>query len=413
MFHLLVCLPLVSGWGQFGHKIVALIAGNFIDKETMEYLENTLDMGGRGVPESIAHHSVWADIMCDKYEWLKPLHFAYTEDYKCSPFDFQRDCDNGRCIVSALGNYTMRASDPTLPDEEREEAVKFIVHFMADIHQPLHFGNRVDEGGTKIELWDPATTLHEVWDSYFIDIKLEKIKPKNLSPNALWTYYELYKKMMSIETHEYNALKAKYEVKMSSSDLGSCNAMIKVIGDIGSETTSKVTCPLAYKDLKGNWIEDDDVLKGDWFDSRMDAALEQLKKAGIRLAQLLRAVARAYNRNLKYKRSFLSSSDDEGEPYDQRYVCNGKDVQKKQVAPVQILTSLNKVSKSKKSNSGSKNPVSKKSKKKQDDDFTRQIEEFKAKNPELYAVEAEMPMADDVKKKKKQNRAVPQDPTVV
>ena len=78
--------------------------------------------------------------MLPSYAWSERLHFVDTPDWLCE-FDFTRDCPNGVCAVGAVVNYTRRllpGSD--LDSEQRVEALKFLVHFVGDLHQPLHVG---------------------------------------------------------------------------------------------------------------------------------------------------------------------------------------------------------------------------------------------------------------------------------
>jgi S1/P1 Nuclease len=85
--------------------------------------------------------------------------------------NYPADCDNKPgegCIISAIANQTALFMDPTTPAIVRQEALKFIVHFIGDLHQPLHTEN-LDRGGNEIPVcWRKAcahTNLHGVWDT--------------------------------------------------------------------------------------------------------------------------------------------------------------------------------------------------------------------------------------------------------
>ena len=81
----------------------------------------------------------------------------------------KRDC-NGGCSVSALGNYTTRVQNKTLGDDQINEALKFVIHLLGDITQPLH-----DEaeavGGNRIPVtWNgQARNLHGAWDDDMVE----------------------------------------------------------------------------------------------------------------------------------------------------------------------------------------------------------------------------------------------------
>jgi hypothetical protein len=65
------------------------------------------------------------------------LHYIDTPDKACT-FVYTRDCVDDACVAGAIANYTDRLKDTSLPKAQRAEALKFIVHFVGDIHQPLH-----------------------------------------------------------------------------------------------------------------------------------------------------------------------------------------------------------------------------------------------------------------------------------
>src|SRR3546814_20100718 len=63
-----------------------------------------------------------------------------------------RDCRDGRCVVSGLQYYVGVLGDRSQPDAARREALKFVVHFVGDIHQPLQAGYRDDKGGNTYQV---------------------------------------------------------------------------------------------------------------------------------------------------------------------------------------------------------------------------------------------------------------------
>jgi hypothetical protein len=78
-----------------------------------------------------------------------------------------RDCPKGQCVVSALAGFEAVLKDPQASPEHRKEALLFVVHFVGDLHQPLHSSNRDDKGGNQLRVvfhGQPAN-LHSVWDS--------------------------------------------------------------------------------------------------------------------------------------------------------------------------------------------------------------------------------------------------------
>jgi hypothetical protein len=130
-------------WGPQGHAAVAAVAQTMLTSSTQSALQTLLpDVNGQIEP--IAS---WADEIRSNplYDWSHPLHFINTQDWSCQ-YIRSRDCIDrtygaNYCVDAAIQNYTKRVVDNSIGAEQQSEAVKFIVHFVGDIHQPLHCGN--------------------------------------------------------------------------------------------------------------------------------------------------------------------------------------------------------------------------------------------------------------------------------
>lgn len=81
-----------------------------------------------------------------------------------------RDCPDGNCVIAAINRSFLALSDRRRPDAERREALKFLVHFVGDAHQPLHAGDRPDKGGNEFQVSykGEGWNLHSTWDSLVI-----------------------------------------------------------------------------------------------------------------------------------------------------------------------------------------------------------------------------------------------------
>ncbi len=154
---LITCFTSVIGWGRDGHIIVADIAQSLLTNETTEFVRLHLPLEING---NMSNVSIWADnILYENTEpnylnwrWSSPLHYVNTQDWSCV-YDRQNDCNwsNGReCVDGAIQNYTERLANTELDDIQLEEALKFIIHFIGDVHQPLHGGFASDLGGNGI-----------------------------------------------------------------------------------------------------------------------------------------------------------------------------------------------------------------------------------------------------------------------
>lgn len=90
----------------------------------------------------LANIASWADDYRETTagSWSAPLHFIDAEDdppTSCD-VDYDRDCGSSGCSVSAIVNYTQRVGDGRLSATNTQQALKFLVHFVGDITQPLH-----------------------------------------------------------------------------------------------------------------------------------------------------------------------------------------------------------------------------------------------------------------------------------
>jgi hypothetical protein len=77
----------------------------------------------------------------------------------------------GENLYTQIKMLTAQLKDKSLPDEKRQIALRFLIHFIGDLHQPLHVGREEDQGGNKIAVtwFDRTTNLHSVWDNALVD----------------------------------------------------------------------------------------------------------------------------------------------------------------------------------------------------------------------------------------------------
>ena len=151
----------LGGWGRDGHAIIAEIAWRELSDETKAEIK--LLLGEASLPEIAS----WADVVRREagYEWSGPLHYV-NMPADAAEYDSERDLPPQGNIVSAIDRFAAEVKDRTLPAKQRGEALMFLVHFVGDLHQPLHAGRAEDRGGNSIELtfYERPMNLHAVWD---------------------------------------------------------------------------------------------------------------------------------------------------------------------------------------------------------------------------------------------------------
>jgi S1/P1 Nuclease len=164
-------------WGPVGHRI----AGDLAEQKLCPAARDKVKSLGGG--ESLAEIGSWADEIRDEPKWKssRPWHYMNIADLPpgtglaearvaIDKFVHPRDGD----VLEALARFSKVLADPKKPRDERAEALRFVVHFVADIHQPLHVGRASDHGGNDVEVRvgkrEPVS-LHHFWDTEVLPSK--------------------------------------------------------------------------------------------------------------------------------------------------------------------------------------------------------------------------------------------------
>jgi hypothetical protein len=154
----------VYAWGPNGHRIVGRIAMNHLSEEAGRAIECLLG------PVGLDQASTWPDEIRSDPNWkhADPWHFISIEDDQT--LETVVRSPNGD-LLEALQRFEAVLRDPGAGKQAKQEALKFLIHFAGDIHQPLHVGRAADEGGNKVEVtwFDAKTNLHTVWDSHLVE----------------------------------------------------------------------------------------------------------------------------------------------------------------------------------------------------------------------------------------------------
>ncbi|MFY0594604.1 S1/P1 nuclease [Roseivirga sp.] len=158
--------PNEAYWGQIGHRTIGHIADGMLSKKATKKVKKVLGT------ETLAEVSTWMDeIRSDNaYRYANTWHYCTIPDgmtYETAPKQ------NGGDVIWAIERIINKLKSGALSANEEAENLKFLVHLVGDIHQPLHVGNGEDRGGNdvKVEWFGNSTNLHSVWDSRMIDGK--------------------------------------------------------------------------------------------------------------------------------------------------------------------------------------------------------------------------------------------------
>jgi hypothetical protein len=148
-----------------GHRIVATVAEHQLTPRARAEVDRLLALEPGATLASV---STWADE--HRTRQTVRWHFVnFPREARCR-YDAARDCRGGRCVVAAI-ERERKALLSSAPDDERLEALKYLVHFVADVHQPLHAGYADDRGGNRVQLqaYGKGAKLHALWDTGLIE----------------------------------------------------------------------------------------------------------------------------------------------------------------------------------------------------------------------------------------------------
>lgn len=185
-----VSMSVAMAWGTLGHQSVALIAEAYLRPEIKEKVTQIL----RG--KRLADVAMDADLLRDRPEFAptKDYHFQNLDFYFLEPYKKQVMLDRSQGkkykigAVEAILKAQSDLASPRANEKDRELALKFLTHFVADLHQPMHTGLKSQYGGNGLDIrWDGnSKNLHQVWDSEIISDDLQDKIPTRTA--QAWKY---------------------------------------------------------------------------------------------------------------------------------------------------------------------------------------------------------------------------------
>ncbi len=205
-------------WGKTGHRVVSKLAQQYLTTKAQKEIDILLDGA------SLVSISTYGDEIKSnpKYKALRPWHYInlpLDESYANAKKNPKGD------VVMAIKKCIAKVKDQNEHKNERAFYLKLLVHFIGDLHQPMHVGRKEDRGGNSIRLqWFGKTSnLHRLWDSHLIDSHglnatqllgdLEELSPKLIK--------EIQNQSLEQWVNESQALaKIIYENTPSNSKLG-------------------------------------------------------------------------------------------------------------------------------------------------------------------------------------------------
>jgi hypothetical protein len=208
----LLTLTSVFSWYDRGHRIVGLIAQANLTVKARKEIEKIL-------PDSmtLADAAIWPDHEGRSIRDFDPLHYVRIPE-NASGYDQGRDCPEKDCMVEALKWFSAVLADKNAPILMRRLALHYVAHLVGDVHQPLHAGLAIDQGGIDIPVSykGHTTNLHFFWDTNLVEMETgnEEEIAKRLTANITeeerlkWQAGDLKQwtneSLMLVRSHAYN-----------------------------------------------------------------------------------------------------------------------------------------------------------------------------------------------------------------
>lgn len=244
-------------WGYKGHGVIAYIAWERLTDKAKTEIEKLIDPPG--VEEKFIHASTWADQIRRGRPETGPWHYVNIP-YGSAGYLPSRDCSSGNCVVAKIVEFSNVVPDKNVLSALRVEALRFLIHFVADIHQPLHVANDNDRGGN--DTWvsinnGPSKKLHAVWDTDVVN---------ELGVNFTQIAPTLINQITPAQVSKWTADKP----------------------EDWANDSFKVACDFIYARSRGpNTQATPIILPPDYLRDASPIVAERLKMAGVRLAFLL------------------------------------------------------------------------------------------------------------------------------
>ena len=272
-----------QGWWENGHRTVARIAAARLTAAAQTRLSKLLDVPDTpdDVAEALARASTWADeIKKDRPETVAWHYIDLTiQDKKAA---FAERCPDDNCLTARIRLFRAqlttqkRASDPN-PISDLD-ALRFLVHFVGDVEQPLHSVSDADQGGN-CEPLDPlrgtAKNLHALWDGYL---------PDTINPDDKSLAQQLSKDIDGFSARQREAMAAGTEEDWSWESHEIALAAIYRRLKIPVEPAEfPVKCSEAPEAIRTDKLD----IPQSYVDAMLPVVRLQLERGGLRLARVL------------------------------------------------------------------------------------------------------------------------------
>lgn len=162
ILQLILSTTFLFGWGKTGHRIVGEIANQHLSNAAKKNIQNILGHS------DLSRVSNWSDEIKSDSNWKHAWdwHFMTIPDGE----SFESGKHAG-IAYEKTNEFIATLKSNKSSKNDQQIALKFLVHIVGDLHQPLHVGNGNDRGGNDVDVnwFSESTNLHRIWDTHLID----------------------------------------------------------------------------------------------------------------------------------------------------------------------------------------------------------------------------------------------------
>ncbi len=304
--------PAAHAWGCKGHQTVAAIAEKHLTPEARQMVqkllgENPIDPKlrrwcGNSTMDLMVDASTWPDDVRNERK-NGPWHYIDIPRGKHKG-DLTEYCGADGCVTRAIEEQRAILKDKSADPLKRAEAIRYLIHFVGDLHQPLHAINNADNGGNCVpakyfrhdplpnplhpEREDYSPNLHQIWDTEIVERDMEISNP--------FRYADELDEKFHAQTAEWEAAGIRLENWAWESHERAESAVYDAFPEkIGIEPDLKLkSC--AENNHMGKRMFERHLAVGETYQSNAAKAVETgLAEAGVRLAMVLHDAAKAAN----------------------------------------------------------------------------------------------------------------------
>lgn len=270
-----------GAWWDEGHKVIARIAAQHLSAKARAEISDLLEVENnpRAIADALANASTWADqIKADKAHanW-HVLNLAWQDNRA----NMAERCDGDDCLTARLkifaGQLEANHTDEDSPFDD-VDALRFVVHLVGDLHQPLHVASNSDLQGTCEEMadWvDQARNLHAVWDGPLVSL---------MGPDDTALAADLNSEIAALDESERTQLSAgDIDDWAWETHRVAVTSVYKRLEIPKEPLAFPASCTEAPDEIQSLRVVVDDA----YLQEMRPIVREQLKKAGLRLARML------------------------------------------------------------------------------------------------------------------------------